>query len=158
MAKMDINSVTLNSEIGEKGTLNLSINGRLDSKTTGKIWREAMLAIKKTSPETIMVDASGLNYCDGAGIALLFELKLMQERKGGNFETRSLAGDFQQLLDEFKASEFLEAGVEKPKSTNLFEDLGKATLSIVGEIYSIISFLGELVIALFRTIRACQIL
>ncbi|MGH7901102.1 MAG: ABC transporter permease [Thermodesulfobacteriota bacterium] len=153
---MDINSVTLNSEIGEKGTLNLSINGRLDSTTTGKIWREAMLAIKKTSPETIMVDASGLNYCDGAGIALLFELKLMQERKGGRFETRSLAGDFQQLLDEFKASEFLEAGVEKPKSTNLFEDVGKATLSIVGEIYSIISFLGELVIALFRTIMNPQ--
>jgi len=156
MAKMDINSVTLNSEIGEKGTLNLSINGRLDSKTTGRIWSEAMLAIKNTSPEEILVDAGGLNYCDGTGIALLFDLKLMQERKGGKFEIRNLADEFQQLLDQFKSSDFIEAGIEKPKSTNLFEDVGMATLGILQEIYSIISFLGELVIALFRTIMNPQ--
>ncbi len=152
MAKMDINSVTLNSEIGEKGTLNLSINGRLDSKTTGRIWSEAMLAVKNTSPEEILVDAGGLSYCDGTGIALLFDLKLMQERKGGKFEIRNLADEFQQLLDQFKSSDFIEAGIEKPKSTNLFEDVGMATLGILQEIYSIISFLGQVVVALFSAI------
>lgn len=152
MAKMDINSVTLNSEIGEKGTLNLSINGRLDSNTTGRIWSEVMLAVKNTSPEAILIEAGGLNYCDGTGIALLFDLKLMQVRKGGKFEIRNLADGFQQLLDQFKTSEFIEAGIEKPKSTNLFEDVGRATFGMLQEIYSIISFLGQIVICLFSVI------
>lgn len=152
MAKMDINSASINSEMDEKGTLNLSIKGHLDSNTTGKIWREAMLAIKNTSPEGILVEAGGLNYCDGTGIALLFDLKLMQERKLGKFEIRNLADEFEQLLDQFKSSEFIEAGIEKSKSTNLFEDIGSATFGILQEIYSIISFLGQLIIALFSTI------
>jgi anti-anti-sigma regulatory factor len=48
--------------------LGVKIIGRLDSKTTGNIWRETNLELDRTSPKRVIVDASGIEYCDGSGI------------------------------------------------------------------------------------------
>ena len=59
----------------EQGGLVFLLQGRLDSATTGTVWRQAFAALRKASPDRLTIDAAGLEYCDGAGIGLLVELR-----------------------------------------------------------------------------------
>jgi phospholipid/cholesterol/gamma-HCH transport system permease protein len=147
-----INTVSLNTEVIEEGALKLIIDGRLDSNSTGKMWRESLLAVDKYSPEKVILDASGVSYCDGTGIALLFDLQLKQIQRGGVFEILGLAEEFQQLFDQFKPSEFIEAKIEAPEPSNIFVNVGRQTIDIFRGIEANISFLGEIVVALFYAI------
>ena len=144
-----IDTVTLDTEIIEEATLKLIIDGRLDSSSTGKVWREALLSIDKSLPKRVIVDGSGVNYCDGTGIGFLFNLQLKQARRGGVFEIRGLAGEFQQLFDQFKPADFVQAGIEEPEAPNVFENVGRETIGIFRAIAANISFLGEIMVALF---------
>lgn len=144
----EIPYATLSSELSKEGVLNLIIEGRLDSTTTGKIWSDVMLATKNTPPESIIVDASGVNYCDGTGIGFLFNLQLKQAQRGGMFEIQGLSGEFQQLFDQFKPSDFVQAEMEEPKASNIFVNVGRETIDIFHGITANISFLGEMMVAL----------
>jgi phospholipid/cholesterol/gamma-HCH transport system permease protein len=147
-----INTVSLNTEVIEEGALKLIIDGRLDSNSTGKMWRESLLAVDKYSPEKVILDASGVSYCDGTGIALLFDLQLKQIQRGGVFEILGLAEEFQQLFDQFKPSEFIEAKIEASEPSSIFVNVGRQTIDIFRGIEANISFLGEIVVALFYAI------
>ena len=148
----DINTVTLDTEIIDDGSLKLIIGGRLDSSSTGKIWRESLLSIDKSSPNRVIVDASGVNYCDGTGIGFLFNLQLKQAQRGGVFEIQGLAGEFQQLFDQFKPSEFIEAKIEEPEPSNIFVKVGSKTIDMLREMTANISFLGQITVALFYAV------
>lgn len=145
----DVNHVTLNTEIVQGGALKLIIRGRLDSSSTGKIWRQSLLAVEKYSPEKVIVNASGVNYCDGTGIALLFELRLKQVKTGKAFEIQGLSEEFQQLFEQFKPGEFMEAKIEEPAPSNIFVDVGIKTIDLFRGIRANISFLGQIIFALY---------
>ncbi len=142
-------SASIIAKVNEGGILNLSIDGRLDSYTTGKIWKEAVLALEHSSPKNIIIDASGINYCDGTGIALFVRLRELQKKTGGNFEVQGLADDFQQLLDLFPPAEFKEEKPEMPKEISFPVEVGSATIRIWQDIRTNISFIGESVVGLF---------
>ena len=151
-APKDKHSASINTQVNEEGILNLSIDGRLDSYTTGEVWKEAILALEHSSPKNIIVDASGINYCDGSGIALFVRLRELQEKTGGKFEVRDLADDFQRLLDLFPPGEFKEPEVEKPKAASLPEEVGQATVGFWQDVSAHIIFIGEAGVALVRTL------
>jgi phospholipid/cholesterol/gamma-HCH transport system permease protein len=142
-------SASINTQVTEEGILNLSIDGPLDSYTTGDIWKKAVQIIEQTSPKRIVVDASGINYCDGAGIALFVKLRQLQEGAGRKFEVRNLDIDFQQLLDLFPSGEIGKQELQKPASESLPEEVGRATANILDEIRANITFIGEAGVALF---------
>ncbi len=148
----DTDTATLSTETIEGDALKLVINGRLDSSSTGKIWREALLSIDKSSPKRLVVDASGLNYCDGAGIGFLFNLQLKQAQRGGGLEIEGLAEEFQQLFDQFKPADFVKAEIEEPTASSFFVDVGWKTIDLFRGIRANISFLGEIMVALFYAI------
>jgi len=145
----DSNSSSITSQVNSDGGLQLNIAGRLDSNTTGKIWRQAKNEVEKNSPRNLVIDASGINYCDGSGIALLFELQLHQQKAGKEIEIRGLADEFQQLLDQFKPGEFIEAELEIPGPPNIVEKVGRSTLDILQDVKANISFLGKVMVSLF---------
>ena len=151
-AHKDKLSASINTKVNEEGILNLSIDGRLDSYTTGKVWKEAILALEHSSPKNIIVDASGINYCDGSGIALFVRLRELQEKTGGKFEVQGLSSEFQQLLDLFPPTEFQEPEVEKPKAASLPEEVGQATVGFWQDVSAHIIFIGEAGISLVRAI------
>jgi phospholipid/cholesterol/gamma-HCH transport system permease protein len=77
-----------------------SMIGPLDSKTTGLAWRTAAHSLQLANPRRLIVDATQLTYCDGAGAALLLELRRRQNRRQGTCEIRSLDPAYQALLDD----------------------------------------------------------
>jgi phospholipid/cholesterol/gamma-HCH transport system permease protein len=64
----------------DNGNLKLTIQGRLDTDSVGQIWSEAIKKLSTTKPSLLEVDAVGIEYCDGAGAALLLQLKQRQEK------------------------------------------------------------------------------
>jgi phospholipid/cholesterol/gamma-HCH transport system permease protein len=130
-------------------TLVLKINGRLDAYTTGKIWKDASYELEKSNPRKLIVDGEGIVYCDASGIALLIELKLTQEKKGGIFELRGLSADTERLYKLFKPDELAKPeGAAKPPSGNFIERIGGTSWEVLEEISVHVYFTGRVTVGL----------
>jgi phospholipid/cholesterol/gamma-HCH transport system permease protein len=144
---------SIRADASEPEGLSLTIEGRLDSATTAKVWREATSAIEKMSPNRVVVDASKINYCDVSGIGLLVEILKRQQMRGGEAEIRGLQARFQRILDLFDPAKFRDAQTEKRKSVNLAEEVGKTVYRIWQDAYDLIVFVGEVFISLVYAFR-----
>lgn len=150
-------AVSIGAEIqstrDEAGGRVLSILGRLDSETTGAIWRRAMSLTAGEQAGALVVDASGLEYCDGAGVSLLVALRQQQREAGGSFTLRGLREEFGQLLELSEPSEAEGAEEPPPRRDSFIEGLGRATLQILADIRVLVVFVGELTVMLGRAAR-----
>jgi phospholipid/cholesterol/gamma-HCH transport system permease protein len=144
---------SIRADASEPEGLSLTIEGRLDSATTAKVWREATSAIEKMSPNRVVVDASKINYCDVSGIGLLVEILKRQQMRGGEAEIRGLQARFQRILDLFDPAKFRAAETEKRKSVNLAEEVGKTVYRIWQDAYDLIVFVGEVFVSLVYAFR-----
>ena len=52
------------------------LSGRLDAYSVGPLWEQAQDALRTRPNAPLLIDCSGVDYCDGAGIALLYDLLL----------------------------------------------------------------------------------
>ena len=137
----------------EAGGRVLSLLGRLDSETTGAIWRRAMSLTAGEQTGALVVDASGLEYCDGAGVSLLVALRQRQREAGGSFTLRGLREEFRQLLELSEPSEAEGVQEAPPHRDSFIEALGRATLQILADIRVLVVFVGELTVMLGRAAR-----
>ena len=132
-------------DILEQGEiLSFVLRGRLDSESTGSIWRQAFQALDQRRARLDSIDAAGIEYCDGAGIGLLVELR---RRGGPDVEIRGLAGQFRPLLDLFPPQP-AEPLQRKPEKPSLTEEVGRATMAVLQDMGRQVTFIGELFSAL----------
>ncbi len=145
----DLNPATLRTSMSTEGCLTLNIEGSLDSKTTGKIWREAMLILQQGDAKMrVILDASRMEYCDGSGIGFLLELFRRLQSAGRELKIQGLKTEFQRLLDVFDPSEFADIRKENSTGANFIDEMGRATVNIWQDTRALIAFVGELCVAL----------
>lgn len=145
----DLNPATLRTSMSTEGCLTLNIEGSLDSKTTGKIWREAMLILQQGDAKMrVILDASRMEYCDGSGIGFLLELFRRLQSAGRELKIQGLKTEFQRLLDVFDPSEFADIRKENSTGANFIDEMGRATVNIWEDTRALIAFVGELCVAL----------
>lgn len=65
--ELDSPSSSIHTSMIAPDVLGVKIVGRLDSMNTGNMWRETHRELDRTSPRQVVVDASGIEYCDGSG-------------------------------------------------------------------------------------------
>ena len=123
-------SSSIHTSMIAPGVLGVKIIGRLDSMSTGNIWRETNMELDRTLPKGVIVDASEIEYCDGSGIGYLFGLRQRQKKSGGDIEIRGLQEEFQQLLDLFDPSEFEESQDIQPGPISFFEKKNQLAKSV----------------------------
>ena len=148
MATTSQTSIDLRSEGPNNGSFKLIIAGRLDSTTTGVIWSRATAAVKKAKAATVEVDASGIDYCDGAGIALFVQLRRLQSNAGGSLQITGLRPEFAELLDGSEPESPSETRRENAAPIRLAEEIGEATVDVWRDIQILVSFVGELSVGL----------
>jgi len=139
---------SLRADFGKTGTFTFTIEGRLDSSTTGKIWLEAIETLARVSPAGMIIDASQIDYCDVSGIGLLVELHRRQQKAGKSFDIIGLRPEYEKILTLFKPSEFDKALGQKPAKRHFIEEMGRAIFFIWKDIQTVITFIGELGVAL----------
>jgi len=142
-------SMSAGMDVQEQGdALHFVLHGRLDAETTGALWRRAFKTLDGSRRRLRVLDATAVDYCDGAGIGLLVELR---RRAGAEVEIRGLAPQFRTLLDLFPpgGAEPLAPTPEKP---SLADETGRATLAILRDLRHQTAFIGELLSAAGRAL------
>ena len=122
----------------------ITLTGRLDAECVGRNWSSVFLQLKCAAAHKVVIDASGLDNLDGAGIAFLLSLQRSQENSQGAFEIVHLNPAFQQLLQESSLDGLAEPSAPTSSLRQVAEDLGQAGYSILDDLKIQVSFLGEL--------------
>jgi phospholipid/cholesterol/gamma-HCH transport system permease protein len=145
-------AATMHVERGGKGELYLRIDGRLDSNSTGDLWRKAM-DLMTEQPGKVVIDAAGIDYCDVSGISLLTKIRYQQTLRGAEFQVNGLHADFQRMLDMFDPNLFEGPLKEKPHHPDIIEQIGRSTFGVVDDLKQQVVFLGEFTSIFFKSLR-----
>jgi len=135
-----------------RGKLKLAIQGRLDADSVSQIWSEAIKKLSDIRPSLLEVDAAGIEYCDGAGAALLLQLKQKQEEENRRFSIKGLKTEFEQLIRIFDPGQVSERLSDKLSLAGSIENAGKCCCQAWSDFRTQISFLGELLVKFFATV------
>jgi phospholipid/cholesterol/gamma-HCH transport system permease protein len=125
----------------------LALSGRLEANSIRRVWAEGRQAIAATPPERpIVVDAANVDYCDGAGVALLVDL--IGQRKAGDVQVANLAPAFETLLEQFDVRE-VERDQDPPAPRRGgIEEVGLIAAGIVDDVRGQVVFVGQSAAAL----------
>jgi phospholipid/cholesterol/gamma-HCH transport system permease protein len=135
-----------------EGNLRCAITGRLDAETTARLWPEAVRKVAETKPEVLVVEANGVEYCDGAGVAFLLQLKHMQEQSGRRIQIEDLPSQFEQLMVLFDPGR-IERSVQRDSPfLSSVDSIGQATVRLLADFKSQVSFAGEVCVKLLRAL------
>ena len=142
----------IRSERDASGRRILLLRGRLDAQSTGGVWREAMTLTRDTHGAELVVDASAVEYCDGAGASVLLALERQQRAGGGSLEIRGLREEFERVLAMIRLSGDGKPA-EPPPGTSWVGQLGRATLDFGQELRKLTAFTGQVTLCLVQALR-----
>ena len=83
------------------GVLTLRLVGWMDAHTVSRIWEKNIQELARQKPRQLIIDAAGVDYCDGAGIGMIVELRRTACDAKLPVEVRGLKQDFQMLLEMY---------------------------------------------------------
>ena len=124
----------------------LALSGRLDATTIRGVWAEGRSAIDAAAGKRVVVDAAAVDYCDGAGIALL--VNLMQQRKAGDVQVANLNPAFEALLQQFDVRALDHDLDPPPRRRSAIEEVGVIAAEMGEDIREQIDFIGASTAAL----------
>lgn len=142
---------SLETVSGDNKTLKLKISGSLNAYTTAKVWEDTRVALKTSKPNELIVDGSGIDYCDTAGIALFTNLQIHQEKSGGSLRVEGLSDEIDKLYKLFDAEKLKEPEVtETTHKENRIESIGEWGYQAWEEIQLNIVFTGRVTVAMIH--------
>ncbi len=127
------------------GELKITLKGRLDAVFVSKVWHETINKLASTKPSLLEIDASGVDYCNGAGAALLLQLKQKQENENRQFSIVGLRKDFEQLINIFDPGVVSENTKKSNSFSRFVKDAGRMCYRVLSDTKTEISFIGELI-------------
>ncbi len=128
----------------------LVLSGRFVAETIPTVWREALAALRAQPARPVVVDASGVTYCDGAGIALLVDL--LRQQRPATVEVAKLDPAFQALLAQYDPHALehdLDPEAVRPP---VVEEIGRTAYRFFRDLRQQVEFLGQSVSALWGAI------
>jgi len=124
----------------------LALSGRLDANSIRGVWAEGRQAIAAAPARRIVVDAAGVDYCDGAGIALLVDL--IWQRKTGDVQVANLAPAFETLLQQFDIHDIEQDQDPAPRPRGAVAEVGVLAAGMAQDIREQVVFVGQATAAL----------
>jgi phospholipid/cholesterol/gamma-HCH transport system permease protein len=126
-----------------EGALRLELAGRLEAGSLRAVWREAVAALRAAPDVPVTIDAGGVNYADGAGIALLVDLLRQPRPATAPVTLTALQPRYQALLDQFEPAHFRPQPAPPAQRVHLTERLGRSGAVLGKRAYMAVAFLGE---------------
>jgi len=125
----------------------LTIAGRLDSGSFLQAWEQSVEPCRRNVPRKLLVDVSAMDYCDGAGLGLLSELRRIVASSHGKFELAGVREEHRRLLAMSELTD-PDAALRRPAREGIILTLGRFAAEVMGDIRQIITFIGELLATL----------
>ena len=130
-------------------TVVIKLSGHLEAVSIAPAWQAARQAITDKI-ESITIDASQVEYCDGAAIAMLFDLR--QQAGNRSFQLTGLKPKFATLLNQFTPTDYQQRS-QASQTPSLPEEIGRASYQILQDIKRQIAFIGQLSLALAKSFQ-----
>jgi phospholipid/cholesterol/gamma-HCH transport system permease protein len=137
---------SLSAAADDSGQLRLVLTGRLEADTVQAVWDAALAQLRHAPAARVTVDASAVARADGAGIALLLELKRQPRAQHTPVTVVGLQPRYQALLDQLDPAEYTAARKKVPRR-RLAEQVGRLGAALGSRGVDAIAFLGEVVVA-----------
>jgi len=137
----------------DAATRGLELAGWLDAYSLGPVWTEAQRALARNPDRAIVVDCSRVEYCDGAGIAMLVDLLRTERAPEAAVRIQGLREGFQRLLDQYDPAEFRARPPSRATRMSPIERLGRFGRAVGLGTYELIAFVGESVTALAHALK-----
>ena len=134
------------------GGATIALAGRLDAYSVGPLWSTARAALTSHPRAPLRVDCSAVEYCDGAGVALLLDMLRQPRPAGAEVRIDGLAERFRSLLDQFDPKSFTGGAPERPRP-GFIERVGRAGARFWVDLRGQIAFVGEATSALAYALR-----
>jgi phospholipid/cholesterol/gamma-HCH transport system permease protein len=135
------------------GSRVLRLAGRLDAYSIAGVWTQARAAVAQALDRRVVIDASGVDYCDGGGVAMLLDL-LRQERPAqAAVSVQALKPEFRTLLDQFDPVALRVRPEEHVARLPAVAEIGREAVTVGRDIVTQIAFVGETSSALWYAIR-----
>jgi phospholipid/cholesterol/gamma-HCH transport system permease protein len=129
---------------GGAGEASVVLQGQFDAASTARVWRELEAELRRNPPGQLEVDASGIERCDGAGLALLHFLNM-----GGpcpdviKATVKGLRPEFMDLFKRFSVVDYQKNLPQPPPRIGTAELAGRATVQACQDWKEKFGFLGE---------------
>lgn len=144
-------NVIFRIEQPEASTLEIIFSGRLDIDSVAELWHSCITTTIEHNPRSLILDFKDIDYCDGAGIALIETLQKQQIAHKRICEINNLKPDFKSLLAYIEQQPD-KVELKSTYSANLTEQVGYLAVSFFKTFYENIVFLGSLSYQLFFTL------
>ncbi|WP_147822000.1 ABC transporter permease [Salidesulfovibrio onnuriiensis] len=140
----------------EGGSLVLSLGGRLDAVSTAALWDDALDAVRTGSARDVVADCSGLEYLDGAGVALLIKLRQeVEDALGGSLKVENLREELRQVLGmAWGCAPPSWARTAGERRMGMAEQVGHFAEDAFYEFKRMVTFVGESVAIIFYCLHS----
>ena len=147
-------AATLTVSDAAAGSRELRLAGRLDAYSIAGVWHDTLAALAAAPGRAVVIEASGVDYCDGAGIAMLIDLLRQPRAANAPVSLSGLRPEFQALLDQFDPVA-MQVPVEPPHVTriNVIAEIGRAAAITGRDIRAQVAFIGETTTALWSAAK-----
>ena len=141
----------LRVEDGEGATV-LRLTGRLDDRTVATCWDEGLGAVSR-APGPVEVDCQGVEYCGGAGFALLAALEDAATTRGVSLRLQGLAPRFRKIYDTIDRTKLQVAPAPPRGHGSWVADVGFVATERAADWRAETEFVGETVAGLCSLAR-----
>lgn len=135
---------------GEKGSdITFSLSGRIATENLSLFMSEADGIFKETSPQKLSVDLSRVEYLDSAGALGLLQLEDKAKANSIPFQFVNMTDEAERIMGLINRKALTTKPLISDKmSGNPMEWVGESSLKIFNDFVSVITFLGDLLVAL----------
>jgi phospholipid/cholesterol/gamma-HCH transport system permease protein len=125
------------------GKRELRFAGRLDAYSIAGVWPDARGALDAAPGVPVLVESSRVEYCDGAGIAMLVDLLRQPRGPEAQVSVVGLKPEFRTLLDQFDPAALRAPPKEHAERLDTVAEIGRAALIVGRDLFLQIAFIGE---------------
>ena len=122
----------------------------IDVETAASLLNEVIAIVRTKKVNTLTFDLSHVNYLDEFGCILLSEIKDAVHRRNGKFNLVHANQETENAFRKFLTEQYNQCAILKRKNPGIFVSLGDATIRELFNVRYMVSFLGSVVLALFR--------
>jgi len=126
-----------------EGRREMRLAGRLDAYSIAHVWPDARTALDTAPDRPLLIEASRVEYCDGAGIAMLVDLLRQPRRPEAQVAVVGLKPQFKTLLDQFDPVALRATPEEHIERLHTVAEIGRAALIVGRDMRVQIAFIGE---------------
>lgn len=121
----------------------LALSGRLNASAVADLWAPSLDFVARNADRSVVIDASAVEYIDGAGLALLAALERMPRPAAAPLTIEGLPERFAPLVEEYAEAGAGRAVAPPPPAPGWVEDLGRSAVSAAEQFREFVVFLGR---------------